>query len=256
MSEVPKSLVENVDLLCLDAGNCVIFLDHARLAMRVSAHGARVEAAALVRAEGAQKRLQEQGALVRVHWPNEDEPGARGWGMTVATMLAEAGVDHARLPKLLSALWPEHVDLNFWSLVPGGLGAALDALRALRVRVAIVSNSEGMLERLFERLGVLGHFDLVVDSGKVGIEKPDPRIFRLALDAFAIPKERALHLGDSVATDIVGARSAGLRVGLIDPFGHVEGRHLDVPRVPGVVAVARAIAAARGGPQRVPVLVN
>ena len=56
-----------------------------------------------------------------------------------------------------------------------------------------------------------------------------------------MPAPRALHLGDVFATDILGARAAGLRHALIDPHGHYAGRHLDVPRVPGVVEVACAI---------------
>ena len=117
--------------------------------------------------------------------------------------------------------------------------------RARGVKVAIISNSEGMLERLFTDLGVLGHFDLVVDSGKAGIEKPDPRIFEIALERFGVPASRALHLGDMFATDVLGARAAGIRTALIDPYQHYAGRHAEVPRVPGVVEVARTVEALR-----------
>ena len=130
------------------------------------------------------------------------------------------------------------------------MGAALDDIRARGVKVAIISNSEGMLERLFTDLDVLRHFDLVVDSGKVGVEKPDPRIFRVALDRFGVSPEHALHLGDMFSTDILGARAAGIRHALIDPYRHYAGRHLDVPRVPGVVEVARAIGAQRASAQQ------
>jgi FMN phosphatase YigB (HAD superfamily) len=54
-----------------------------------------------------------------------------------------------------------------------------------------------------------------------------------------------LHLGDNFVTDVGGARAAGLRVALIDPFGHLAGRHTDVPRVSGVSEVADAIARTR-----------
>jgi putative hydrolase of the HAD superfamily len=100
-----------------------------------------------------------------------------------------------------------------------------------------------MLDLLFAELGVSPHIDLLLDSGKVGVEKPDPRIFQKALDTFGVGPERALHLGDSIATDVLGARAAGIRVALIDPYGHCEGRALDVPRVAGVVEVARTLRA-------------
>ncbi len=239
-------LVRGVRLLCLDAGNTVIFLDHARLAGL--APGFNVTAEALVRAEGEAKLLQEKGGMLEVAWGARGAPGAAGWGRTVGTMLHRAGVPAGEVAALLDALWVEHVRLNLWSLVPPGFGEAVDAARARGVKVAIVSNSEGMLEPLFAALGVAPHIDLLLDSGKLGVEKPDPRIFQLALDAFDVRPEEALHLGDSIATDVLGARAAGVRVALVDPFGHCEGRELAVPRVAGVVEVARALARSRAEP--------
>ena len=242
---VPTELVRDVDLLCLDAGNTVIFLDHERLAQLVSASGHPVLASDLVRREGEAKALAETGGLLDVPWPSRELPGATAWGKMVGTMARLAGLPEGRVPDLLAAAWAVHEVRNLWCKVPEGLGAALDVIRAIGVKVAIISNSEGMLERLFAELGVLPHFDLVVDSGTLGIEKPDPRIFQVALDRFAVPAGRALHLGDVFATDVLGARAAGIRHALIDPFHHYAGRHADVPRVPGVVAVAEAIRSRR-----------
>jgi putative hydrolase of the HAD superfamily len=165
----------------------------------------------------------------------------------MATTLHRAGLPVAQIPPVLEALWEEHRERNFWSLVPPGTKRALDRVRVLGVRVAVVSNSEGMLANLFDDLGLTSAFDLVLDSGVVGIEKPDVRIFRLALDRFEVPPERTLHLGDTFATDVVGARAARIRVALVDPFGHFEHQHHDVPRVPGAPEVAEAIAEARVG---------
>jgi putative hydrolase of the HAD superfamily len=167
----------------------------------------------------------------------------------VGTICHRAGLDDAKVPALLDAAWPVHAARNLWCRVPEGLGSALDAIRELGVKVAIISNSEGMLDRLFADLGILRHFDLVVDSGKIGFEKPDPRIFGIALDHFGVKAERALHLGDIFATDILGARAAGIRCALIDPYDHYAGRHADVPRVASVVDVARAIQALREAPR-------
>ena len=242
---VADDLIRDVDLLCLDAGNTVIFLDHARLAALVAAAGHEVLAEVLVRTEGEAKALAETGALLDVPWKYRDRPGAIGWGRMVGTIALRAGLDASKVPELLDAAWPIHEKTNLWCRVPEGLGPALDAVRATGVKVAIISNSEGMLERLFTDLGILQHFDMVVDSGKVGVEKPDPRIFQFALDRFGVPASRALHLGDMFATDILGARAAGIRYALIDPYKHYAGRHAEVPRVPGVVEVARAIVAQR-----------
>jgi FMN phosphatase YigB (HAD superfamily) len=65
------------------------------------------------------------------------------------------------------------------------------------------------------------------------------------MDRFSVAPSHTIHLGDVYATDILGARAAGIRFALIDPFRHYEGLHLDVPRVPGAALVARAITAAK-----------
>jgi putative hydrolase of the HAD superfamily len=244
---IDPALVRDVDLLCLDAGNTVVFLDHERLARACSRLGFGTTAGALDRAEAQMKHAIERGAGVEVEWAQSHVESARGWGGVVGTMMHAAGCETDRLGQLLSALWSEHRTLNFWCRLVDGLVPAVDRVRAAGVRVAIVSNSEGKLEELFDGLGLARVFDLVIDSGVVGIEKPDPRIFRLALDRFGVASGRALHLGDTFGPDVLGARAAGLRVGLIDPRGHLAGRHADVPRVPGVPEVARAIAEARGG---------
>jgi putative hydrolase of the HAD superfamily len=239
---VDPSLVAGVELLCLDAGNTVIFLDHERLARLIEeATGFGTSAARLVEAEGDAKRLAESGGLLDVAWTYRDRPGAPGWGRMVATIATRAGLAPDAVPRMLDVAWRSHEEKNLWWKVPPGLGDALDAIRARGVHVAIISNSEGMLERLFRDLGVLPHLDLIVDSGIVGVEKPDPRIFRVALDHFGVPPSAALHLGDMFATDVLGARAAGCRHALVDPFEHYVGLHPDVPRVPGAPEAARAI---------------
>jgi HAD superfamily hydrolase (TIGR01509 family) len=249
-----NELLRGVRLLSLDAGNTVIFLDHARLAKLAARHGLVTDAATLIQAEGAAKRrlpsvapgVTSSGTMVHAEWPSSGEPGARGWGAMVATTLVEAGLPVERAGEVIEDLWREHVAKNLWSLVPPDLPAALDAMRANGIPVVLVSNSEGMLERLFRQLGILEHFDLLLDSGIVGLEKPDPRFFQVALDHFKVPAADAIHLGDIFQTDIAGARATGMRSALVDPYGHYEGMYPDVPRVPGAAEVARALAVAAG----------
>ena len=61
---------------------------------------------------------------------------------------------------------------------------------------------------------------MVVDSAVVGVSKPDPAIFGIALDASACPRaRRVLHVGDSLRYDVAGARAAGLQPVHLDPNG-------------------------------------
>jgi putative hydrolase of the HAD superfamily len=243
-SALDPSLVADVELLSLDAGNTVVFFDHARAARIVAREGFAVRADALVVAEGAAKCALEDGTLVAVD-PSDATPGAGPWAAFIGTMIAEAGVPGAQVARVVASLWRNHREHNLWSLVPEGLVASLERLRARGVRVAVVSNSEGQLAALLETVGVAWAIDAVFDSAIVGFEKPDPRIFQAALDRFGVAPERVLHLGDVYATDTVGARAAGLRTALVDPYGHLAGRHPDVPRVASAAAAADAVAAVR-----------
>jgi FMN phosphatase YigB (HAD superfamily) len=243
------SLVRGVELLCLDAGNTIVFLDHARVAAICADAGRDASfatTAEAVRAEGEAKYAHEQGTLRDFAWGHAGFAPARGWAQIVGATLVFAGLAPERAAAMLDVLWAHHCKRNLWSLGPEGLVAGLAEARSAGVPVAVVSNSEGTLASLFDDLGILGCFDFVLDSGVVGIEKPDPRIFAMALDRFGVPAPRALHLGDNFATDVLGARAAGIPVALIDPFHHLAGRHDDVPRVPGAREVAEAIGRTRG----------
>ena len=235
-------MVQGIRLLSLDAGNTVIFLDHERLAKLAARHGFVTDASRLIETEGKAKRRLAAGQMFFPTWPSMQAPGARGWGAMVATTLVEAGMAEDKAAEALEEVWKEHVALNLWSLVPPEFGAAIERVRALGIPVVLVSNSEGMLERLFRELKIFGHFDLLLDSGIVGVEKPDPKIFQVALDKFGVEAADAIHLGDIYSTDVLGGRAAGMRVALIDPFKHYDGMYTDVPRVAGVVEAAHAIA--------------
>ncbi len=241
MSEVPTHLVSGVELLSLDAGNTVIFLDHQRLARSSRTARFSPSVADIDRGERLQKRRAETGDLVDPAWLHAEEPGARQWGRTVAPILDGAGLPAADAGDLLVTLWREHTEENFWCRVPDDLPEALRRVRDAGIKVAIVSNSEGRLDALFRRIGLRDLFDDLEDSGVVGVEKPDAKIFEYAMEACGVTKAATLHLGAIFATDILGARNAEIRHALIDPLGQYEGAHPDVVRVPGVAAVADAV---------------
>ena len=92
---------------------------------------------------------------------------------------------------------------------------ALRALRARGLRLVVVSNWDSSLPEWLERSGLAELVDGVVSSAVVGAEKPSPRIFEVALDLAGVTRGEALHVGDSMATDIGGARAAGVRAVLI-----------------------------------------
>ncbi|HEY7056455.1 MAG TPA: HAD family hydrolase [Vicinamibacterales bacterium] len=92
-----------------------------------------------------------------------------------------------------------------------GAAELLAALQG-RARIGIVSNN--LLDEQVEKLqfcGLDGFVDALVVSEEAGVSKPDPAIFRIALDRVGAQAEEAVMVGDSWAADIVGARRAGIR---------------------------------------------
>ena len=76
---------------------------------------------------------------------------------------------------------------------------------------------------MFDRVGLTRHFHTICDSCVEGVEKPDPRFFRIALERAGAAAESTMHVGDLYHVDVVGARNAGLRPMLLDPHGLYEG---------------------------------
>jgi FMN phosphatase YigB (HAD superfamily) len=79
-----------------------------------------------------------------------------------------------------------------------------------RYRLGIVSNFYGNLEAVCEEAGLAPFLSAAIDSAVVGAEKPDPRIFRAALERLAVEPARAVFVGDSPSRDMAGARALGM----------------------------------------------
>ena len=88
--------------------------------------------------------------------------------------------------------------------------ALLTRLKA-RHHLGVVSNFYGNLETVCHNVSVRPLLGVIVDSERVGILKPDPRIFMTALDALGVKPADAVFVGDSAARDMAGARALGMR---------------------------------------------
>lgn len=91
----------------------------------------------------------------------------------------------------------------------------LARLRAGGARLAVVSNWDVSLHDVLERTGLRSMVDAVVISAELGVAKPDPAIFRAALDRLGAAPDGAVHVGDSLEHDVAGARAAGLEAVLV-----------------------------------------
>ncbi len=131
--------------------------------------------------------------------------------------LTEHGVDDRDLAQRLALSYREHRHARCRPY-PETL-AVLESLRG-RMRLAVVTNGTDEHQRAkLDASGLTGLFDAVVTSGAVGASKPDPAIFRVALDAVGCEPGDAAMVGDHPLRDVAGAQQAGLRGVWIDRNG-------------------------------------
>ncbi|MCE9571793.1 MAG: HAD family hydrolase [Deltaproteobacteria bacterium] len=200
-----------------DAGQTLIDLDDAMLARALAGLGAPINASAV------------DGALA-VAWLTYDRLVAEGaqhpWHRLMTALLRELDIAEDRRAGLVAQLWEQQLRANFWRRPVAGMIELVGELRTAGVRVGVLSNSEGRLAELFDEIGWRGRFDTIVDSGVVGIEKPDPRIFAIAAQQLGCPLNALIHVGDSRTADVDGAVAAGARAigfgrGVVDPAPRV-----------------------------------
>jgi putative hydrolase of the HAD superfamily len=220
-----------ISTLLFDAGGTLVMPSFRRMAEEYARDGVPVAPEALARAEARARLAYDRGEYVRAHgdpWLNYMHEIAR---------LAE--VEPPPVPAF-ERLRDYHDSENLWEDVIAGTEAALEELRG-RYRLGVISNANGTVKRKLARLGLSRFFEIIVDSTEVGIEKPDVRIFEIALREMNVRAAEAAYVGDIFKVDVLGARGAGMRAILIDPHGFHADRACD--RVASLAELAGLLSA-------------
>jgi putative hydrolase of the HAD superfamily len=204
--------------ILFDAGFTLTFHDGARLAAYAALAGVTADAAALETAERALRAefRETEGVVMCTH-----VDGGFSWHQHLyrrLLALAETPGEPASLDEAAAVMLHEHRASNAWRRIGAGVRESLVRLRQAGLKLAVVSNSEGTIEQMLTEIGLASLFDAIVDSTIVGVTKPDPRIFQIALDRLAVSPANAIMIGDSPSADITGAHAAGLRAVLLDPY--------------------------------------
>jgi HAD superfamily hydrolase (TIGR01549 family) len=201
--------------LFLDAGGVLCHPSWPRVSAALQTEGVIVSAERLAAAEALAKRDMDVASVV-----GATTDAKRGW------LYFNKVLEHAAIPlsqatdAALAMLHEYHRAENLWEHVPDDVRPALARLRQLGLTMVVVSNANGRLRYLFDRLGLASYFDVVLDSHEWAVEKPDPRLFQIALTESGGIADTTAHVGDFYNIDVAGARLAGLREGiLLDPAG-------------------------------------
>ncbi len=241
MTTLPLREIETV---FLDVENTLISIDFAWVQRELDALGAPVELDALRRAEAA--AWPEVSAWVASAAKTEGEGAFHSYLRALLRHLPSPPPPH-EVERLASSLEPilripGEAD-RLWCEVLRGVPEALLAMRRLGLSLVVVSNADGTVERSLRKRGLRERFDHVIDSHVVGFQKPDPRIFGVALERAGAAPETTLHVGDLYAADVVGARAAGCHALLLDPYDDWNG--VDCAVLPDLPALAHAFEQAR-----------
>ena len=193
-----------------DAGNTLLFLDYPRMAEAVGAAvGVPLTGPGLTTAARSAARAMERG-----RYSDRERSAA-----FLELLFVEAGVPADRMGQVRECVAGLHRERHLWSGIADDAHEALRRLRGAGLRLGVVSNSDGRVEEALEAAGLRGYFDVVVDSALAGVEKPDPAIFRPALEALGVPPAATLYVGDLYEVDVLGARAAGMEAVLLLPPG-------------------------------------
>jgi putative hydrolase of the HAD superfamily len=97
--------------------------------------------------------------------------------------------------------------------------ASFEQLQRMGYRLGLISNFEGWLEEVLveEKAGEI--FDVRVISGIEGVEKPDPLIYKIALERAGVEPQESVHVGDSITNDLEPALAVGMKAVMIDRSG-------------------------------------
>lgn len=200
-----------IQTVFLDAGGVLVNPNWSRVSEALARHGVTQSAAALAAAEPRAKQRFDTGDRM------QGTRDADRWGAYFDLVFREAGtVIGPATNAALADLHAYHQTHNLWETVPDEVLPALAALRASGRRLVVLSNANGTLHRAFDRLGLTSAFDVIFDSYREGVEKPDPRFFHIALERSGAEAATTMHVGDLYHVDVAGARAAGLTPALLD----------------------------------------
>lgn len=207
-----------VTTILFDAGNTLTYVDLTRVAEIFAEAGVVESPAALTRAEAAGREVMYRTSEADPAMKDRDR-----WEAYVQAIFRAIGVDERPAAAgIRERLFQVHQSENLWRHVPPDVPGVLDRLRTAGYRLGVVSNADGRVPDLLADVGLADRFETIVDSHLVGVEKPDPRIFSIALERMGESAARAVYVGDFHHLDVIGAERAGLLPVLLDPLGVYE----------------------------------
>jgi len=220
--------MSGVRAIFFDAGNTLIRMNYPVIVAELARLGSPVLLADLERAEW-RARVRLDASFAPGASTEHPDTGER----YLRLILDELGVRDGQIQSALAA-WRRgyNAPMGFWTAMEPEADQALHVARANGLRTAVISNSNGTVADILTSLGLAKDLEFIIDSSKVGVEKPDPRIFHIALARAGLEPAEAVYVGDLYSIDVLGARAAGLPAILMDPGACWGARDCPLARTP------------------------
>jgi 2-haloalkanoic acid dehalogenase type II len=165
----------------------------------------------------AERALAAEIRFYRAHMlQGADQAGVDRLRLTCAEVLREA---LPATPALTATTAERLVEILMAALrfaVFEEVPEVLERLRERGIARMVVSNWDASLPQVLDGVGLTPWLDGVLSSAAVGVAKPEAAIFRIAVERLGLTAAEVVHVGDSLAEDVAGARAAGVRAVLLD----------------------------------------
>jgi HAD superfamily hydrolase (TIGR01509 family) len=223
-----------------DAGNTLVYPRVEELAEELTRQGYPAGPEDFFAAERAGKQKLDEWLWPQIRQgevPRTIDPYY--WGEYLKALVERLGVPGPEQLRIMHHVADGFREITLWSRVLPETPPFLEKLRGQGYHLGVISNSIGTMEQQLQRLDLARHFETVIDSAVVGVEKPHPDIFRIAFQRAGVSSQDALFVGDTNATDMGGAHLAGLRGVLIDRVGAYP--NAESPRITSLPELERLL---------------
>jgi len=222
----PASALPVTRALLFDAGNTLLRMNYPAIAEHLAGRGHTAAPEAIEEAE-LRARVRLDADLAR----GASTEGRAAQDSYLAYLLEGLGItDPAEVEAASAFRQSYNAPAGLFDRAFPEAHSTIRRAKAAGLVVGVVSNSNGNAHALLKQAGLGADLDFVIDSAVVGVEKPDPRIFELAVRQAGVAAREAAYVGDLYSVDVLGSRAAGLRPILLDPRGFWGPRDCAVAR--------------------------
>ena len=228
MGRVGETERMTIEMVFFDAGGTLLdphssFAELFATTCRASGHDVSTDQVAEVQERLAPHLTELVLEADLPHAPSLSPEASRAfWMFTYRRFLGELGINDEAMTNKLFETFSSFESYRLYDDVK----PTLDAIEGAGYRLGLISNFDSWLEKMLMEMEVGHVFNPSIISGSVGVEKPDPEIYRIAIARSGVVPGRCVHVGDSPRTDMEPAEEVGITPILIDrPGRYPESRY-------------------------------